>query len=1195
VFVLHLKKLEIQGFKSFADKTEIEFKNGITGIVGPNGSGKSNISDAIRWVLGEQSIKTLRGNKMEDVIFSGTDKRKPLGFSEVTIIFDNKDGIIPIDYSEVSVTRRMFRSGESEYYINKNSCRLKDIKELFMDTGVGKDGYSIIGQGRVDEILSTKSEDRRNIFEEAAGIVKYKAKKEEGEKKLEKTEENLLRINDILLELEGQIDPLREQSNIAKEYLKKGNHLKILEVNLFINEIDRLKQELINIEKQKKDLNQQVDIYVEEKEKIENRYFSIKNQIDDMDKSIDEFQNKKYLIQSSIDKNQHQLALYDENEKFYKKEKERLEKEKKENLKLREELLKEKRNLINEIELKEKELSLLNKKFIEESEILEKLSIQIEAKEKDIDKEKDNIVETYNFLSDKKNKANSLEVFKESIRKRIDELDREINTLSKEKDEMESLANKLSIEKEKKEEELKVILNEKKKYEEKENCLKEEYELLLKKINEDRSLLQGKISNYTLLKNMEEDYEGYYKSVRNLLLAAKKESILKKGIVGVIGELVKVDEQYEKAIEIALGSSLQNIVTNTEEDAKFAIEYLRKNNLGRVTFLPLSSVKGKRLNINMEEVRQQGGIGIGSDLIKYDEKYSGIFDYLLGRTLVVKNIDCGIKLSKKHGYSFRIVTLDGDVLNSGGSITGGSIQKNSTNILNRKNRMTSLSEEIQVLRSELNFNEEKVDKMKIEINDISNTIKEKDEKIQSTNIDIIQLENNIAQMLSDMKKNDCRIQKCVDEIQNLNKEIEAIDSQVRSLKDEIVQLEKGRDSVKDSIRDMVENFERQKKLRQEKANKITELKIQINSIDNIVVSSKERLLYIDKECSDILNVINEIDMECDENCTKIQEVNKFRQEIHEDINTQHKLLEDCALNLNKFKENKKVFMENFTNEQEKLKRMDEKINLLEKSINSLDVKYAKYSVQIENYISRLEEEYDLNYEEALNFKIEIKNFKEVEEEVRALKNDIKNLGTVNLGSIEEYKKVKERFEFINSQKDDLLSAKKSLKEIIRDMEIKMEKQFLENFNLIRENFQVVFKELFGGGKADVYLVDEENVLESGIEIIAQPPGKKLQSLSLLSGGEKSLTAVALLFAILKTKPTPFCILDEIDAALDEANITRYTSYLKSFSENTQFIMITHRKGTMEIADTLYGVTMEEEGISRLVSVKLSDKMKEKAS
>lgn len=1192
---MHLKKLEIQGFKSFADKTEIEFKNGITGIVGPNGSGKSNISDAIRWVLGEQSIKTLRGNKMEDVIFSGTDKRRPLGFSEVTIIFDNKDEIIPIDYSEVSVTRRMFRSGESEYYINKNSCRLKDIKELFMDTGVGKDGYSIIGQGRVDEILSTKSEDRRNIFEEAAGIVKYKAKKEEGEKKLEKTEENLLRINDILFELEGQIDPLREQSNIAKEYLKKANQLKILEVNLFINEIDRLKQELINIEKQKKDLNQQVNAYTEEKEKIENRYFSIKSQIDDMDKSIDEFQNKKYSIQSNIDKKEHQLILYDENEKFYKKEKERLKKGKTENLKLREELLKEKRNLIDEIETKKRELSLLNNRFLEESEILKKLISQIETKEKDIDKEKDNIVEAYNSLSDKKNKANSLEIFKESIRKRIDELDREINALSKEKDEMESIANKLNIEKEKKEEELKVILNDKKKYQEKEEYLKEEYEVLFKKINEDKSLLQGKISNHNLLKNMEEDYEGYYKSVRSLLLSTKKEPRLENGIVGVIGELLKVDEEYEKAIEVALGSSLQNIVTNTEGDAKFAIEYLRKNNLGRVTFLPLSAVKGKRLNINMEEVKQQGGIGIGSDLIKYDEKYSGIFDYLLGRTLVVKDIDCGIKLSKKHGYSFRIVTLDGDVLNPGGSITGGSMSKNSTNILNRKNRMTSLSEEIQTIRSELNFNEGKADKMKTELYNISNFIKGKDEKIQSMNIEIIQLENNRDQILSDMKKNEYRIEKCLVEIQNLNKEIGDINSQVSSLEDDIVQLEKGRDLVKDSIKEMVENFERQKNLRQEKTDKITELKIQINSIDNTVASSKERLLYIDRECSDILNTLNEIDMEYDENCVKIQEVNKFRQEICEDIDANRKLLEECILNLNKLKENKKVFMENFTDEQEKLKRMDEKINLLEKNINNLDVKYAKYSVQIENYNSRLEEEYELNYEEALGLKIEIKNFKEVEGEVRTLKNDIKNLGTVNLGSIEEYKKVKERFEFINTQKDDLLSAKKSLKEVIKDMESKMEKQFLENFSLIRENFQLVFKELFGGGKADVYLVDEENVLESGIEIIAQPPGKKLQSLSLLSGGEKSLTAVALLFAILKTKPTPFCILDEIDAALDEANITRYTLYLKSFSENTQFIMITHRKGTMEIADTLYGVTMEEEGISRLVSVKLSDKMKEKAS
>ena len=1192
---MHLKKLEIQGFKSFAEKTEIEFKDGITGIVGPNGSGKSNISDAIRWVLGEQSVKTLRGNKMEDIIFAGTDMRKPLGFSEVAITFDNKDGIIPIDYSEVSIMRRIFRSGESEYYINKNSCRLKDIRELFMDTGVGEDGYSSIGQGRVDEILSTRSEDRRNIFEEAAGIVKYKARKEEGEKKLEKTEENLVRINDIIFELEEQLEPLKQQSNIAKEYVKLSNRLEDLEVSLFISEIDRLTKELDTIANDKVNITDQVNTNIEEKEKIECKYLSIKSQIEDMDNSIEEIQNKKFTILSEIERNENKLVLYDQNEGFYIKEKERLENEKKLLINRCKELLNEKDEIIDKIREKENELLILKDKCTEEKNILENLSEEINRKEKTIDEEKNSVVEIFNQISEKRNKASGLNTFKTSINKRIMEIEKEIEKLDLVVEDKGKSKNKLLVDDREKKEELLQHSELKNKLFEEGKVLKGEYDILVKSVNEAKGTLQGKHSNYHLLKNMEDDYEGYYKSVRSLLLASRNEPKLKKSIVGVVGELLKVQTSYEKAIEVALGSSIQNIVTNTEEDAKSAIEYLRKYNMGRVTFLPISAIKGRKLKLNTSEILKLGGINIASELIEFDEKYKNIFEYLLGRTLVVKDMDCGIQIAKKYGYSFRIVTLEGDVLNPGGSITGGSISKNNNNILIRKTKIETLLEDINELKKVLKNDEERLATIVSEMEKKNNRIKDEEEKVQAINIEIINLNNEIEKISSDIEKDNISIAKYHNEVKELSEEKESIDKDIEYLNLEASQLEEGKELVSGNIKEMLENFEKKRELKEQIGSKVTDFKIQINDIENNLISLKERVKTIDIDYQNILVNMELKDLEYVENSSKIDGIAEIRLKTKKEIDSFKILLNRNVESLSKLKINKDKFMENFSLEQQKLKGISERIVQLEKRVSALDVKYTKYSVQIENYNSRLFEDYELDYKEALEHKIELRDTKGVNREIKELKDTIKELGTVNLGAIEEYKRIKEKYDFMSKQREDLIIAKKSLNEVIKEMELKMEEQFMESFKVIRLNFVEVFKELFGGGKADVYLIDKENVLSSGIEIIAQPPGKNLQSLSLLSGGEKSLTAVALLFAIIKTKPTPFCVLDEIDAALDEANVSRYTSYLKNFSDDTQFIMITHRKGTMEIADVLYGVTMEEEGISRLVSVKLSDKSSEKAS
>lgn len=1192
---LHLKRLEIQGFKSFAEKTEIDFKDGITAIVGPNGSGKSNISDGIRWVLGEQSIKTLRGSKMEDVIFAGTDKRKPLGFAEVTIVMDNEDGKIPLEYAEVSITRRMFRSGESEYYINKNSCRLKDIRELFMDTGVGKDGYSIIGQGRVDEILSTKSEDRRNIFEEAAGIVKYKSRKEEAEKRLDKTEENLIRINDIVSELENQIGPLEVQSNTAKKYLDLANRLKELEVNLFIREIDKLKGYISNIDIQKANLDEQISINNNEKGKIEGKYNTLKAQIEEMDKSIENLQSAKYNKQSSIDKKENEIVLYDQKEKFILKEKERLELDLKKYEEIRSGLILEKEKINDSCGDINHELILLKEKLDEQNVILQEIINDITFNEKDIEKKKDDIIQNYNLMTDKRSKINNLLVFSDNIISRIKQVQKEINELEKNKKENLTVIDTILLGEASKDEELKRFSKYQRDLQIDEGNIKEKLEKLSIEVDNLKETLHGKISNFNLLSNMEKEYEGFYKSVKSVLLECKKNLILNKGVMGVVAELMKVDEKYEKAIGVALGSNLQNIVTKTEEDAKKIIEYLRENKLGRVTFLPMTSIKGKKLNINLIKKNDAGYIGIASELVSYDKVYEKIFDYLLGRTIVVENIDYGVAIAKKYNYSFKIVTLDGDVLNPGGSITGGSLPINSANILNRKNKINDLNKEIVKLKEEQKILEAKFLQYKNELDCTIQKISSNNSNIQNVNIEMIKLENERTKLSENNKKIEEDKNKFGEEILKLNKEIEEINEKKHNFEAELNDLEKGSNFSQENINTLIKTFEEKKENKDKMLGQITNLKIEITSHENRINANTEKIEAIDIQIQDILKNIEKAKIEFNTNLSELDGIKRLKKKILADKNIIVQSLTESTKKLEELKEVKNKFMDNFYHEQGKLKEINQKIYELEKNLNGLDVKYERNNVQIENYTDRLLNDYDLTYEEAVKLKKEIENNMKVQSEIRDLKEAIKNLGTVNLGAIEEFKRIKERLSFIKNQREDLLSAKSDLNEVIKDMEQKMEEKFMQNFQEIRANFNIVFSELFGGGKADIYLLDEENVLTSGIEIIAQPPGKKLQSLSLLSGGEKSLTAVALLFAVLKTKPTPFCILDEIDAALDDVNINKYTTYLKRFADNTQFIIITHRKNTMEIADILYGVTMEEEGISKLVSVKLTDKWTEKAS
>jgi len=1192
---LRLKKVEIQGFKSFADKTIIEIKDGITAIVGPNGSGKSNISDAIRWVLGEQSVKNLRGNKMEDVIFAGTNKRKALGYSEVTITFDNKSGQIPIEYIEVEVTRRMFRSGESEYYLNKNSCRLKDIRELFMDTGIGKDGYSIIGQGRIDEILSNRPEDRRSIFEEAAGIVKYKTKKEEAERKLEKTEGNIIRIKDLVFELSNQLEVLEVQSHKANRFTELYNRLKELEINIFIRDIKKINTQIEEINREKAVLEEEIVQKNNERTIIEDKFNLLKVDIEDLELNIEVCRDSNLNFVNEIDRNKSQLAIIHEKEKFYNKDIERITEEKN-NLNTRLKDLEE-MNVALEKELgssKEEYSNLLleyNKKTFE----LEKSLEVLENMEQTIEQEKNNMIKIYNNASDKRSELNSIASFSENIEKRIFQLNKEISNMSDEIKLSASKDKELSYrenELNNKTSTLKDEIEELKKLEQ--DCNRR-LDLVNKKINLNNMELQSKVSSFKLLKNMEEGYEGYFKGVKSILKAAKKEARLNQGLIGIVADLIKVDERFERAIDVSLGSNIQNIVTKTEEDAKHIIEYLKHNKLGRITCLPLNIIKGNALNISSDDRDKFKILGLGHELMEFQFKYEDIFKFLLGRTIIIENIDYGIKFANKYNHTYRIVTLDGEVLNPGGSMTGGSHGDGGISLISRKSRIEKLDKEINLLNEEQNELEKERNSLLIHAKELREKIIKLEELIKNNQFSLINIKNQNEKYREEVIRLEEAIQKSKKEIESLNLETSDYYAKRKDLTDLLLKLEEENLNKKEAIKILTADYNNEKSIKEEKAKAITDMKIHINSIHSNINNINEKLTKNLSEIEEISNQLREKDGLMAFNQNNIEEMINSRAILDKSINELIVNEKTTKNELEKLIAHKDKIMEGFYSEQERLREINKEITEIERLMNSHEVKLARITVQLENYHKKLVDDYELGFEEALSYEVDIKNIQEAIVEVRRLKGEIKELGTVNLSSIEEYKNLNTRLDFILDQQRDLTNAKESLKEVIKDMEQKMKSQFLLNFNEINKNFQEVFKILFDGGQADLILEDNENILGSGIEIKAQPPGKKLQSLTLLSGGEKSLTAVALLFGILKLKPSPFCILDEIDAALDEANINRYTSYLKTICHDTQFVLITHRKTTMEIADVLYGVAMEEEGISKLISVKLKDYINEIAS
>ena len=1183
---MFLKSLEIRGFKSFADKTELRFKGGVTAVVGPNGSGKSNVSDSVRWVLGEQSVKNLRGGKMEDVIFSGTQFRKPLGLAQVSLTLDNSDGTLSTDYNEVTVTRRIFRSGETEYLINNQKCRLKDITELFMDTGIGKEGYSIIGQGKIDAILSGKPEDRRALLEEAAGIVKYKSRKEEAEKRLDNTDSNLVRIRDIIATYEERLEPLKVEKEKAEKYKVLAEELKVKEVSILVNNIDKISKDIDilsnEIEKREKSIEEKREKFkihksildelqdkienIENKSKLEkDEYYTKKEEYTNHIRDIDLFKERINNFKSLIEKEENEIKLLKENLEKVNLEKRDLEEKLNERSKENSEKaleIKSVESLIDEISTKinkiEKELSILKNN---EFEIISKnsdITNKIQSLEKEI-KEKSYTQE---------NLDKSIVTLEGNLSINIGTIEEVKATLINAKDNILKL-----------EEEIILVKRELTKTHSLLNSQDNKIKILAKKINESEA-------THNTLENLEKHYEGYNRTVKNLMEHVAKGKVFGVKDIKVLGEVFEVEKKYEVAIEIALGGAISNVITISDIDAKNLISYLKSKGLGRATFLPLNIIKGKKLEVPNEIKSAKGYIGVASDIIKYNMKYKGIIDYNLGRTIIAENMDYAINISKIAKHNYKIVTLTGEVINPGGALTGGSIQGKSANLLGRKREIEELAENIINLKDEYNNEVSKFNDIKVKIKSLDEEILNKREEVHSKNIELTVLEGEMKNLLSDKDKLNKNIESSKKKKDENNNIINLLTEKLKSKKDELDKLDVKSFERKEKVKLIEEELFNNNNERDSLKEKLVNLKVNNATLEESLQNQKSQISFKNLEIKEKENKIANLQIEVSNkysSITALSENVKSKEGILKEIEKRVLELE------NSFREDeiiKAELKESYKAKESVTSEEIEVIRIEENELNKKSIQYAKIESEQEAFYNRLNSELNLTLAEAKEIAVKIENINKIKDEILILKSKIASLGTVNLSAIVEYDEVCEKYEFMSSQELDLQKAKEELMEVINEMTIQMQELFKENFKVLNENFGETFRELFKGGHAELILGGED-ILNSNIIINVEPPGKKLQNINLMSGGEKVLSAIALLFAILKMKPTPFCILDEIEAALDDANVYRYAEFLKAFAKNIQFIVITHRKGTMEASDVMYGITMEEKGISKVVSVDLS--------
>ena len=1179
---MYLKSIEVQGFKSFANKIVFDFHNGITGIVGPNGSGKSNVADAVRWVLGEQRVKQLRGGSMQDVIFAGTENRRPLSYAYVAITLDNSDHQLSIDYEEVTVSRRLYRSGESEYLINGAACRLKDINELFYDTGIGKEGYSIIGQGQIDRILSSKPEESRELFDEATGIVKFKRRKNTAQKKLEDEKQNIVRINDILAELEKQLGLLEKQSAAAREYLKKKEALKLCDVNMFLLETERVQGALTELEQKISDTDRELKETTGQYENIKKEHARIEEELEELNRRLDE--TKEAASRAGLGRQQleGQIEVLKEQINSVRQGGEQLEgrlkniaADVKERQEAREKLAAEQAELAKQLEAAASVSS-------EADARLQELREQIEAENTAAEICKNTIISLLNERASTKGRLQRYDAMQEQAQIRRTELNQKL-LLAKSSEEEQRVQYEGHL---KKLEEISgriITLSEAQREKEAEaEGLRRELGKKNEELEIGQSAFHRESSRLESLRNMAERYDGYGNSIRKVM--EQKKNV--PGIEGVVADLIKVDQRYETAIETALGGSIQNIVTENEDTAKELIEYLKKNRFGRATFLPLTSVGGRGGFAKPEALKEKGAIGLASTLIRADKKYDRVVQHLLGRVLVAEHIDDAIRIARKYKHSIFIVTLEGESLSPGGSMTGGAF-RNSSNLLGRKRELTELEENVQKLEADIR-------EARLQIETLREQRRERRAEAESlsTELQRLYLQQNTAKMNSDQAK--ARLDEIIGGYSGLRKELSEIEKQFADIHD-------SREAIFREIRESEEQ-EKQNEARIETAQaRLAELKqSEAESIgDNEKAHLKLAALtqkagFVDENAARIERELVRLHTEEQEIHEGMQKGNADIEAKEEGIGALRKQIEDMIARSERLngetaelggkREALLTGQKDFFAKREEL---SDKQTRLDKEVFRLNSQREKLEETVDSLTDYMWEEYELTYNTALPMKQEEDmDLAALKKQTSVLKDEIRKLGDVNVNAIEDYKNISERYEFMNTQRNDLVKAEETLMGIISELDTGMRRQFEEQFARIRVEFDKAFKELFGGGKGTLELDPDADMLEAGVRIIAQPPGKKLQNMMQLSGGEKALTAISLLFAIQNLKPSPFCLLDEIEAALDDSNVNRFAKYLHKLTKNTQFIIITHRKGTMESADRLYGITMQEKGVSTLVSVNL---------
>ena len=1182
---MYLKSIEVHGFKSFANRINFQFHNGITGIVGPNGSGKSNVADAVRWVLGEQRIKQLRGASMQDVIFSGTETRKPLGYAYVAITLDNADHQLAIEYDEVTVARRLYRSGESEYLINGTPCRLKDVNELFYDTGIGKEGYSIIGQGQIDKILSGKPEERRELFDEAAGIVKFKRRKDAAVKKLESEKQNLVRVTDILTELEKQVGPLEKQSEKAKIYLKKKEELKALDVNVFLLESTRIREQLADVEKKHQIASGDLKETSEKYEGIREEYERIQTEIERLEKEMDEARAQltdtsvlRGRLEGEIAVLKEQINSIRGNEGHLKNRRETLQGEIDTRNAEKTEIL-EKRSEIDA------EFQRLSEGRNEAARKLEDLQSRIDTLNNSIESGKNTIINTLNDRAAIRSRMGRFDTMQEQLQIRRAELNSRLLRAKSDEAEQEESIKELEAAFEAVGQEIAALNDGQTTMEEQLSAIREELAAKDKKLRDTQVLYHQDKSKLDALSNLTERYEGYGGSIRRVMEQKEKNP----GIIGVVADIVKVEKRYEVAIETALGGSIQNIVTDTEETAKRMIAFLKQTKGGRATFLPLTSIRNAPDFRQKEVLSEKGVLGLAHTLVKTEKAYADVAKSLLGRSVVVDHVDNAVRLEKKYGYSLRVVTLEGELLVPGGAISGGAF-KNSSNLLGRRREMEELAAKVKESLLKIDALLDDIEQTKRRRNRLRMELEESRAKLQEAFI-----RQNTARLnvLSAQEKKS-QTEAGFDSLKKEEGEIETQTREIRKNKEDILKELSESEALEKSVEEQIAVFqaELEEKRKEESAQTAAlndqELKVEkIRQQLGFYQSNEDRLnaeiARYGRELQEVLDGIDSGQGDIEQKEKNIEELEKTIEASHTSQNdAQKKLNEDTAK-----KEELSAKQKNFFAEREELSG---RMSVLDKEVYRLNAQKERLEESIESQINYMWNEYEITLRDAALLRDEaMTDLAEMKKQTAAVKDAIRKLGDVNVNAIEDYKNLMERYTFLKTQHDDLVEAEKTLTNIIVELDSAMRRQFKEKFAEIGREFDKVFKELFGGGKGTLELMEDEDILEAGIRIIAQPPGKKLQNMMQLSGGEKALTAISLLFAIQNLKPSPFCLLDEIEAALDDSNVGRYAKYLHKLTAHTQFIVITHRRGTMEAADRLYGITMQEKGVSTLVSVNLIDR------